>query len=72
MERGWVMRGLLPWNLICPKATAAPPSVQAMWVSRRSLLEIVQGGQCGKESLALDRLDHEAIVFPIDQGLVCI
>ena len=28
--------GLLPWNLICPKATAAPPSVQAKWVSQRS------------------------------------
>ena len=27
--------GLLPWNLICPKATAAPLGVQAMWVSRR-------------------------------------
>ena len=28
--------GLLPWNLCCEKANAAPPSVQAMWVSRRS------------------------------------
>ena len=28
------MRGLLPWNLDCQKAAAAPPSVQAKWVSR--------------------------------------
>jgi len=29
--------GLLPWNLICPKATVAPQRVQAKWMSQRSL-----------------------------------
>jgi hypothetical protein len=36
--------GLLPWNLICPKTTAAAPSVQAMWVSQRSSVEGDEGG----------------------------
>jgi hypothetical protein len=26
--------GLLPWNRVCPKASAAPSGVQAKWVSR--------------------------------------
>ena len=30
--------GLLPWNLICLKATVAAPSVQAKWVSKRSFV----------------------------------
>jgi hypothetical protein len=33
--------GLLPWNLICPKATAAPPRVRAQWVSHRLPLRAV-------------------------------
>ena len=43
--------GLLPWNLICPKATAPPPGVQAKRVSR--------SGCCGRVSQTQSPLPSE-------------
>ena len=42
--------GLLPWNLICPKATVAAPGVQAKWVSRSGC----RAGSCRTPSVESD------------------
>jgi hypothetical protein len=33
VERGWVMRGLLPWSRVAEEVSAVAVAVQAKWVS---------------------------------------
>jgi hypothetical protein len=41
VERGWVMRGLLPWNRVAEEVGAVAVAVQAKWVSRGAPTEWV-------------------------------
>jgi hypothetical protein len=34
VERGWVMRGLLPWNRVAEEVSAVAVAVQAKWASK--------------------------------------
>jgi hypothetical protein len=36
VERGWVMRGLLPWNRAAEEVSAVAVAVQAKWVFRKT------------------------------------